>query len=255
MTVYPNVKLNLGLRVLGKRPDGYHELESLFIPWDGFRDVLSVEPAAEFGIEIGGPCYRGWDPSEDLTARAWRLMRDEFGVAPVRIRLTKNSPVGAGLGGGSADGAFMVRALNDLFGLSLSDDALAALAARLGSDCPFFIYNRPMLGTGRGDILEDFDLHLAEYEIRVEVPQGVRVSTSEAYSRVTPRDRLARPSLREALRYPVEMWPEVLFNDFEASVFPLYPEVEALKKRFYDEGAVYASMSGSGSAVFGLFRK
>ena len=173
----------------------------------------------------------------------------------VEIRLTKRSAVGAGLGGGSADAAFALMALTEMFHLGLEDWQLADYAACIGSDCPFFIYNRPMFGTGRGDILEDYDLHLADYEIRVEVPQGVRVSTSEAYSRVIPRDRLARPSLREALRYPVEMWPDVLFNDFEASVFPLYPEVEALKKRFYDEGAVYASMSGSGSAVFGLFRK
>ena len=251
MTVYPNVKLNLGLRVLGKRPDGYHELESLFIPWDGFRDVLSVEPAAEFGIEIGGPCYRGWNPSEDLTARAWRLMRDEFGVGPVRIRLTKNSPVGAGLGGGSADGAFALRALSDLFGLGLSDDALAALAARLGSDCPFFIYNRPMFVSGRGDVLEAFDVDLSGYEIRVEVPEGVAVSTKEAYAGVIPS--AAKEPLREVLRMPVTSWRDALVNDFERSVFPSHPEIGALKERFYAEGATYAAMSGSGSAVFALF--
>lgn len=259
MTVYPNVKLNLGLRVLGKRPDGYHELESLFIPWDGFRDELCVEPAAEFGIEIGGPCYRGWDPSEDLTARAWRLLRDEFGIGPVRIRLTKNSPVGAGLGGGSADGAFMVRALNDLFSLGLSDDALAALAAHLGSDCPFFIYNRPMFVSGRGDVLEAFDVDLAGYRIEVAVPEGVAVSTREAYAgldaqgEVLPPRGMPASTLREVLRLPVPSWRGRLVNDFERSVFPAHPEIAALKERFYAEGATYASMSGSGSAVFALF--
>ena len=286
MTVYPNVKLNLGLRVLGKRPDGYHELESLFIPWEGFRDELCVEPAAEFGIEIGGPCYRGWDPSEDLTARAWRLMRDEFGVGPVRIRLTKNSPVGAGLGGGSADGAFALRALSDLFGLGLSDDVLAALAARLGSDCPFFIYNRPMFVSGRGDVLEAFDVDLAGYRIEVAVPEGVAVSTKEAYAGLDaqveavasepvpampaslPTCGWAPPSnsaeggmplggntstLREVLRLPVPDWRGRLVNDFERSVFPAHPEIAALKERFYAEGAIYAAMSGSGSAVFALF--
>jgi 4-diphosphocytidyl-2-C-methyl-D-erythritol kinase len=163
--------------------------------------------------------------------------------------------VGAGLGGGSADAAFTLMALADMFKLGLEDWQLADYAACLGSDCSFFIYNRPMFGEGRGDVLSDYEIDLSDYEIRVEVPEGVHVSTSEAYSRIIPRERLALPPLREALRYPVEMWPDVLFNDFESSVFPLYPAVEALKKRFYDEGAVYASMSGSGSAVFGLFRK
>ena len=257
MTVYPNVKLNLGLRVLGKRPDGYHELESLFIPWDGFRDELSVEHASEFGIEIGGPCYRGWDPSEDLTARAWRLMRDEFGIGPVRIRLTKNSPVGAGLGGGSADGAFALRALSDLFGLGLSDDTLAALAARLGSDCPFFVYNRPMFVSGRGDVLEPFDVDLSGYRIEVAVPEGVAVSTRDAYAGVIPSETKesgeAKEPLREVLRLPVSAWRGRLVNDFERSVFPIHPEIAALKERFYAEGASYAAMSGSGSAVFALF--
>lgn len=254
MTVYPNVKLNLGLRVLGKRPDGYHELESLFIPWDGFRDELRVEPATEFWIEIGGPCYRGWDPSEDLTARAWRLLQDEYRIGPVRISLTKNSPVGAGLGGGSADGAFALRALSDLFGLGLSDDALAALAARLGSDCPFFIYNRPMFVSGRGDVLEAFDIDLSGYRIEVAVPEGVAVSTREAYAGIDGMPLGGNTStLRKVLRSPVTSWRGRLVNDFERSVFPAHPEIAALKERFYADGATYASMSGSGSAVFALF--
>ena len=256
MTVYPNVKLNLGLRVLGKRPDGYHDLESLFIPCDAFRDELCIEPAEEFGIEIGGPCYRGWDPSEDLTARAWRLLRDEFGIGPVRISLTKNSPVGAGLGGGSADGAFALRALSDLFGLGLSDAALAGSAARLGSDCPFFIYNRPMFASGRGEVLEAFDIDLSGYRLEVAVPEGVAVSTREAYAGLdegTPSPASAEESLRTTLARPVETWPGRLVNDFERSVFPSHPEIPALKEDFYRRGAAYAAMSGSGSAVFALF--
>jgi len=251
MLVYPNVKINLGLSVLRRRPDGYHDIETLFVPYFGMSDVLEIVPAAEF--RFVGSDNVTWD--DDLCVRAYQLLKTDFDLPPVEIRLTKRSAVGAGLGSGSADAAFTLMTLTEMFHLGLEDWQLADYAACLGSDCPVFIYNRPMFGTGRGDVLTDYELDLSAFEVRVEVPEGVRVSTSEAYSRVVPRERVALPSLREALRYPVEMWPDVLFNDFEPSVFSLHPEVEALKKRFYAEGAVYASMSGSGSAVFGLFRK
>lgn len=250
MILHPNVKLNLGLRVLGKRPDGYHDLESLFIPFDGFRDELCLEPAEEFGIEIGGPCYRGWDPAEDLTARAWRLLNARFGIPPVKIRLTKTSPVGAGLGGGSADGAFALKGLSEMFALGLSEEVLADFAARLGSDCPFFIYNRPMLASGRGEILEPFDIDLSSYRIEVIVPEGVAVSTKEAYAGLKA---VKTSSFRNVLRLPIEQWRGALVNDFERSVFPRHPEIAAIKEDFYRRGAVYASMSGSGSSVFALF--
>lgn len=258
MILRPNVKLNLGLRVLGKRPDGFHELETLFIPCFKYCDELSIEPSQEFGIEIDGPCYQGWDPLGDLTARAWVLLRDECGIGPVHIHLTKNSPVGAGLGGGSADGAFALRMMNDLFGLGLTDAALAVFASRLGSDCPFFIYNRPMFATGRGEILEPFDIDLSPYRIEVAVPEGVAVSTKEAYTGLDAQEGgmpLGGSTflLRQSLNRPVSEWRDVLTNDFERSVFPNHPEIEALKQQFYNRGAVYASMSGSGSAVFALF--
>ena len=258
MILRPNVKLNLGLRVLGRRPDGFHELETLFIPCFEYCDELTIEPSRELGIEIDGPCYRGWDPSGDLTARAWTLLRDEFGIGPVHIHLTKNSPVGAGLGGGSADGAFALRMLNDIFGLGLTDAALAEFAARLGSDCPFFIYNRPMFATGRGEILEPFDIDLTPYRIEVAVPEGVAVSTKEAYTGLDAQEggmplEGSTTRQKDVLRLPVSQWRERLVNDFERSVFPIHPEIEALKQQFYKRGAVYASMSGSGSAVFALF--
>ena len=160
MTVYPNVKLNIGLRVLGKRPDGYHELQTAFVPCYAYSDCLEIVPAASFGVEIFGPEYSGWDSSEDLTARAWRLLRADFGIPPVRISLEKRSPVGAGLGGGSADGAFALAALNEMFSLGLPKERLAEYAALLGSDCPFFIYNFPMFGSGRGEVLEPLRLPL-----------------------------------------------------------------------------------------------
>ncbi len=255
MTVYPNVKLNLGLRVLGKREDGYHELQTAFVPYYGFSDTLEIVPASSFEVEISGPQYGGWEPSEDLTARAWRLLRADFGIAPVHISLEKNSPVGAGLGGGSADGAFALEVLNDMFSLGLSRSELALYAACLGSDCPFFIYNFPMYATGRGEVLEPLSLPLDGWRFEVEVPQGVHVSTREAYAGITPSGPAAAGTdLRTLLSAtPVERWKDVIVNDFEPSVFAKHPEIESLKSNMYSRGAVFAAMSGSGSAVFGIF--
>lgn len=277
MTVYPNVKLNLGLRVLGKRPDGYHELQTAFVPCYAFSDCLEIVPAASFEVDVFGPEYTGWDPSEDLTARAWRLLRADFGIPPVRISLEKRSPVGAGLGGGSADGAFALAAFNEMFSLGLSKEALADYASGLGSDCAFFVYNFPMFGSGRGEVLEPLRLPLDGYRFEVAVPEGVHVSTREAYEGLPCQkgakmtdppgekgggsdengQKCDRPpvDLRSILTStPVEGWKDMVVNDFEASVFPKYPAIAELKEDFYRRGAVYAAMSGSGSAVFGIFR-
>lgn len=255
MTVYPNVKLNLGLRVLGKRPDGFHELQTAFVPCYAFSDCLEIVPAASFEVDVFGPEYTGWDPSEDLCARAWRLLRADFGIPPVRISLEKRSPVGAGLGGGSADGAFALVALNEMFSLGLSKEALADYAAGLGSDCAFFVYNFPMFGSGRGEVLEPLRLPLDGYRFEVAVPEGVHVSTKEAYEGLKLAAGEEIPDLREVLAItPIERWKDVVVNDFEASVFQKYPAIAELKEEFYRKGAVYAAMSGSGSAVFGIFR-
>ena len=203
MTIRTCTKVNIGLNVLRKRPDGYHDLETLFVPYWGLGDVLTVEPAEELSIVIERDGGVDWDPMDDLTVRAWRLLKADFLSLPaVSIRLQKGAPVGAGLGGGSADAAFMLRALNELGGLGLSDSALAGYSARLGSDCSFFVYCRPMFATGRGEILEPFDIDLSGYELRVELPldaatgRPVAVSTREAYAGIVPRetvDRLAGP--------------------------------------------------------------
>ena len=293
MTVYPNVKLNLGLQVLGKRPDGFHELRTAFVPCYAYSDCLEIVPSASLEVEIGGPEYTGWDPSDDLTARAWRLLRADFGIPPVHISLEKRSPVGAGLGGGSADGAFALAALNEIFSLGLSLQQLADYAACLGSDCPFFVYNFPMFASGRGEELEPLRLALDDYRFEVAVPEGEHISTKEAYEGLKlaaaeelpsddaslrsapPLAELAVPPLtvpRVArssegtphsavdlksilLTTPVEKWKDMVVNDFEASIFPNHPAVAQLKADFYRRGAVYASMSGSGCAVFGIFRK
>lgn len=255
MIRYPNVKLNLGLRILRRREDGFHELQSLFIPCHAFRDELEIAPSERFAISISGSAYTGWDPAEDLCAKAWMLMEKEYGIGPVSIRLEKNSPVGAGLGGGSADAASTLEALCEIFSLGLGKERLAGLAAQLGSDCPFFIYNRPMLASGRGEVLEPFHIDLSGYSISVEIPEGISVSTKEAYGGLDLSAAGASAPITEVLKSPVAQWRDRLVNDFEPSVFAAHPQIAALKQRMYDRGAVYAAMSGSGSAVFGLFSK
>lgn len=251
-------KLNLGLNVLRRRPDGYHDLETLFIPYFGFRDILSVEPAERLSISIEKEGGVDWDPMQDLTIRAWHLLKADFpGLPEVAVKLVKGAPVGAGLGGGSADAAFMLKALNTIGSLGLDDEALASYASRLGSDCAFFIWCRPMLGSGRGEVLEPFDLLPEGLEFRVEIPldrisgKPVAVSTREAYAGIVPQD--GRTPLRELLTLPPSAWSGRVVNDFEAAVCPLHPEIPELIDKFYSDGAVYASMSGSGSSVFGIF--
>ncbi len=254
MITFPNPKLNLGLHILRKRPDGYHDLESLFIPWHGLHDVLEIVPAAEpemhlYGIELEGSA------EDNLCMRAWQLLHECYGIPPVAIHLWKGIPAGAGLGGGSADAAFTLRMLSEMFGLGLSDEMLASLAARLGSDCAFFVYNRPMVASGRGEVLVPYEIDVTKFRIEVTNP-GIHVSTREAYAGVLPRESFSSQaglSLREALSRPVDEWREVLVNDFEPSVFAAHPELTRIKADLYARGARYASMSGSGSAIFGLF--
>lgn len=290
MTTEPNVKVNLGLNVLRKREDGYHDLDTLFVPYFGIHDVLEIIKGDDFsetsaslakryehGTQIAQAISEDgklmitiarkegvdWDPLKDLTAKAYYLLDKEFGLGPVKIYLEKTSPVGAGLGGGSADAAFALKMLNELFGLGLSKEALAAYAAQLGSDCAFFIYNRPMLGEGRGEILnayplEDIDYgqdgaESCSYVLKVVVPEGIAVSTAEAYKGIVPA--IPATDLRTLLKGDVESWKESLSNDFEVTVFKAHPELTAIKRSLYDCGAVYASMSGSGSALFGIYKK
>ena len=265
MICYPTPKINIGLNVLRKRADGYHDLDTLFYPVDCFHDELEIVRADEFSIEIEGA---DWDPQSDLTAKAWRLLAGECGIGPVSIRVRKGIPVGAGLGGGSSDCAFALRMLNDLFELGLSVERLEELAGRLGADCAFFIRNIPQWGSGKGEILTPAEIDLSGYDIRIAIPEGVHVSTAEAYGGIIPRNKwtadnhpslcdstldIADLPLRELIALPVSEWRGKVVNDFEASVFPRHPEIAALKERFYADGAIYASMTGSGAAMFGLF--
>ena len=279
MIAYPNVKLNVGLLVLRRREDGYHDLDTLFVPYTGFHDTLEIISGDDYsrtsahlqetyspeqlaqGITEDGKLMVtiarkegvDWDPLKDLTAKAYGLLAEQYKLPPMKIYLEKTSPVGAGLGGGSADAAFALRMIAELAGLALSDEELAAFAARLGSDCAFFVYNRPMLGSGRGEILEPFDIDLSGYRIEVTVPEDIAVSTADAYRGIVPQER-ERP-LREILALPTEQWKGLLVNDFETTVFAKYPRLAEIKQFLYDGGAVYAAMSGSGSALFALYRK
>ncbi len=248
MICYPTPKINIGLNVLRKRTDGFHDIETLFYPVDCFHDELSIVKSKTFSISIEG-AY--WNPMRDLTAKAWQLMADEYGIGPVAIRMIKHIPVGAGLGGGSADAACALGMLSELFELSLPTARLEQLAGRLGADCAFFIQGTPQWGSGKGDILEPAQLDLSAYEIRIAIPDGVHVNTAEAYKGLTPHE--TSEPLRELLKLPVDQWRGHVVNDFEDSVFPAHPEIAALKEQMYRDGAVYASMSGSGAAVYGLF--
>ena len=280
MITNPNVKINLGLSILRKREDGFHDLETLFVPYFGLHDTLEIvtgedfskTSAAIFGkyapemiaqgmsedgklmITIAREQGVDWEPLKDLTAKAYYILSEDFELPPVKIFLEKTSPVGAGLGGGSADAAFALRMINEICSLDLSDEKLAGYAARLGSDCAFFIYNRPMIGEGRGEILTAFELtSIDAYDLQVLVPEGVAVSTAQAYGGIVPK--MPEVSLREALAMPVSQWDGILVNDFEVTVFEKHPELAAIKRSLYDSGAVYASMSGSGSALFALYEK
>ena len=279
MITYPNVKLNLGLHVLRRREDGYHDLDTLFVPYTGFHDTLEVvtgddysrtsarfqetyagqqiaqgiSPDGKLMVTIARKEGVDWDPLKDLTARAYGLLAEQFKLPPMKIYLEKTSPVGAGLGGGSADAAFALRMIAELASLDFSDAELASFAARLGSDCAFFVYNRPMLGSGRGEILEPFDLDLSGYRVEVTVPEDIAVSTADAYRGIVPKER--EHPLSEILVRPVEEWKHLLVNDFETTVFAKYPRLAEIKQSLYDAGAVYAAMSGSGSALFALYRR
>lgn len=297
MTVYPCVKVNLGLNVLRKRPDGYHDLETLFVPSGEYRDVLEIIAGddwsrtsaslfARYGAsspvrfpvsagqvyEPGMPLVQAvsedgklmitiarkegvdWNPLDDLCAKAYSLLDKDFDLPPVKIFLEKLSPVGAGLGGGSADAAFAIREIARLFDLGLDDAVMAGYAARLGSDCAFFIYGRPMFGEGRGELLSDFPMPCLDgFELKIVVPEGISVSTADAYRGISPR--IPEIPLREVLMRPVSEWKDLLVNDFETTVFAKYPVLASIKQSLYDSGAVYASMSGSGSALFALYRK
>ena len=254
MITYPNAKINLGLNIVEKRPDGYHNLETVFYPIN-LQDALEVnvwEGENDFSLKVSGVPIEG-EPESNLVVKAYRLLKKDYPDMPaIDIHMYKHIPTGAGLGGGSADAAFMIKLLNDKFQLKLSVEKMEEYAAILGADCAFFIQNKPVFATGIGNIFEPIQLSLKGYYL-VLVKPDIFVSTKDAFAHITPMK--PTQSLKEIIRMPVETWRATMKNDFEDSVFQKFPEIAAIKDKLYDLGAIYASMSGSGSSVYGIFRE
>ncbi len=248
MVTFPHCKINLGLHILAKRADGYHDIETCFypVPW---QDIVEVIPSDVFSFSSSGISIPGSD-EDNQCIKAYRLFKQEFNLPPVQIHLHKIIPTGAGLGGGSSDGTFTLRALNSVFELGLSAERIKIFAARLGSDSPFFVEDVPMMGSGRGEILSPTTLSLKGYFL-VLIKPPIHVSTAEAYANITPA--LPYTPLSEVIALPVSEWKNKLVNDFEKSVFEKFPAIERIKNTLYEQGALYACMSGSGSSVFGVF--
>lgn len=251
MVSFPNCKINLGLKILRKREDGFHDLETIFYPLP-LRDILETVPSPELQFTPTGRAIPG-EPGENLTVRAWQLLRHDFpGLPFVHIHLHKQIPIGGGLGGGSADGAFILVQLNRQFRLGLDTERLAWYAAQLGSDCPFFLLNKPCVGRGRGERLEALSLDLSGYSFLLIDP-GLHISTAEAFSRCRP-DASGLP-LQSIIAQPVARWRGTLTNDFEVLLFDRYPILGEIKQSLYERGALYAAMTGSGSCLYGIFEK
>ncbi len=256
MLEFPNAKINVGLNIIRKRPDGFHDLETLLYPI-GLCDMLEFIPAStppdHFGFHFENSGLTLPDPVEkNLCITAYQLLKKKYPLPSLQIHLHKLIPPGSGLGGGSSNGAFMIRMLSRAFGLGMAPEEMEEMAGRLGSDCPFFIRNQPAFATGRGNNLLPVEPVLSGYHLVVIYP-GIHISTSEAYSKATPEE--SGKKLFESIRRPIHEWKEVIRNDFEDHLVVEYPEIGIIKKALYRSGALYSSLSGSGSAVYGIFEQ
>ena len=251
MICFPNCKINLGLSIIDKRPDGFHNIETVFYPveiFDALEISTSVDDKNNFVVD--GPDILG-DINENLCLKAFDFLKKDFDLPRVKFHLIKKIPMGAGLGGGSADAAFTIKLLNDFFSLKMTDSVMINYAKRLGSDCAFFIKNKAVFAFSKGDEFENMDLDLSNYKIVVIKPD-IHISTPIAYSKIIPSKK--NISVKEIVKMPVSAWKDNLVNDFEKAVFEMYPTIREIKNKLYELGAEYASMSGSGSAVYGVFK-
>ena len=251
LTAHP--KINLGLDILTRRADGYHEIDTLMVPVEAISDTLEIEPSEESGcsLTIDGLSI-DCAADRNLVVKVWLLMRERFGIGGVRMRLRKQIPFGAGLGGGSADAAAAIKGINEIFALGLSTEQMVDIAAQLGSDIPFFIHSKPMFCRGRGEKMTPANIDLSGLWCVISKP-SFGISTAEAYAGVVPH--IPTNSLEERLALPREEWQENIINDFERSLFDKYTALPNIKREMIRKGALYASLSGSGSAMFGLFDK
>lgn len=247
-----NCKINLGLYVTEKRPDGFHNLETIFLPIPLFDEIeINISDELSFSQEgIALDC----NPQKNLCIKAYELIKKNYPrIKAVQIHLRKNIPFGAGLGGGSSNAAETIKMLNELFSLKLTTKQMQYFASCLGSDCAFFIENKTAFAMGRGEILETLDINLENFSFMLKIPENEKISTAEAYKGITPAP--APVDLREAIKKPIKEWKNYIHNQFEDTIFPNHPKIAELKKQMYESGAIYASMSGSGACVYGIFEK
>lgn len=255
MINFPIAKINLGLNVVSKREDGYHNLETVFYPVP-IKDALEVFPMEDgfpsdvrCDLKVTNLVIDG-DEQKNLVVKAYNMIAQDYELPRVHVHLYKHIPTQAGMGGGSSDCAYMIRLLNEMFSLGMSDEKMIGYAARLGADCAFFIKAQPAYAEGIGEKLQPISIDLSGYKMLVVRP-NIPVSTKEAFSLITPQ--VPKKNCLDIVRQPIETWKNELVNDFERSVFAIHPEIGRLKEMMYEQGAVYAAMSGSGSSVFGLF--
>lgn len=253
MLCFPNAKINLGLNVIEKRPDGFHNIETVFypIPLCDALEIAENDSPEQYEFSSSGIPI-DIDSSQNIVVKAFELIKSNLEIPSTAIHLHKNIPFGAGLGGGSADAAYMIKMLNDFYKLGLSFQQMEEFAIQIGSDCPFFIKNQPVFAEGKGEIFSPIHLDLSGYHI-VLIKPDIHVSTPEAYSGISPKK--PQKSLKELIRLPLNDWKDNIINDFEESIFPNHSELKNLKDEFYESGAIYAAMSGSGSSMFGIFKE
>lgn len=249
MVAETNFKINLGLNITEKLPNGYHALETVFYPVYNQRDTIEISLSSEFVFKMDGGDFT-IDPEKNICVKAYRVLAEQFPISPISLTLTKKIPSGAGIGGGSGDAATTLLLLNQFFDLKLTQEELIPFAKQLGSDVPFFILNQPCFATGVGEILTPITLDLSDYRIEM-LFSDIQVSTPLAYSWITPQK--PQKSILDILKTPIENWKYELTNDFESVIFPRFPELERNKQLMYEKGAIYAAMSGSGSSIFGIF--
>lgn len=252
MISFPNAKINIGLNIINKRPDGFHNIETIFYPV-GLSDILEINISKDkINFENTGLTIENKSLESNLCFKAYQKINNDFSIEPVDIHLHKITPFGAGLGGGSSDASFTLKAINSIMNLNLDDNTLIKYAEQIGSDCPFFIINKPSFASGKGNILKPVDLSLKGYFLVVVYP-GIHINTAKAYSKISPKE--PEISLSELIKQPMGNWKRTIKNDFEESIFNDHPEIEIIKSKLYNLGAIYSSMSGSGSAVFGIFNR